>query len=265
MTLAGRNKMSYKSVSCKKEDHVAILNFGESSLKQTRISLVSAELSDICTEINSDRETRVVVIFGLETLKFPIERSDWQGYLFSDEAQAPRFFSLADPIADLECPVIVGIGGDLTGLALEWGLAGDIRICSNSARFCLPHVAQGFIPWDGGGQRLCRIAGRAKALELLLTGASIDAAEACRIGIVGRVVSPEEVEAVVMASAHKMAAQGPIALKYAKEAIVKGLDMSLDQGLRLEADLYALLQTTYDRTEGIESFRQKKTPEFKGE
>lgn len=256
--------MSYQSVSCEKEDRVVILNFGEPSLKQSQISLVSAELSDICTEINSDREIRVLVIFGLEKLEFPLERNDREGYLFSDETQALRFFSLADPIADLECPVIVGIGGDLTGLTLEWALAGDIRISSDSARFCMPHVAKGFIPWDGGGQRLSRIAGRAKALELMLTGESIGAPEACRIGIVGRVVGPEELEAVVMDTARKMAAQGPIALKYAKEAIVKGLELSLEQGLRLEADLYALLQTTYDRTEGVESFRRKKTPEFKG-
>jgi len=257
--------MSDKGISCKLEDHVVILNFGGLSLGRTRISDVSTELSEICTEINSDREARVAVIFGLEALALPVERNAMAGYLLSGEAPALRFFSLADPVAALECPVVVGIEGGLTGLALESALAGDIRISSKSARFCMPHVTKGFLPWDGGGQRLSRIAGKAKAIELILTGESIDALEAHRVGIVSRIVSPGEVKAAVMDTAHKMAAQGPIALKYAKEAIVEGLELSLTQGLRLEADLYALLQTTSDRTEGVEAFRQKTTPEFKGE
>ena len=256
--------MKYKAVSYKKEEHVAILHFAESSQKQTPIVSVSTELSDLCMEINSDREVRVVAIFGLEGLKFSFERNDMERDLLPGDTQEIRFCSIAAPIADLECPVIVGIDGNLNGQSLELALAGDLRISSKGSRFCLPQVAKGFIPWDGGGQRLARIAGKAKAMEIILTGEAIDASEAFRIGIVSRIVSSSEVQPVVMDMVCKMAAKGPIALKYAKEAIVKGLDMSLEQGLRLEADLYALLQTTSDRTEGVEAFREKVTPNFKG-
>ena len=257
--------MRFNAVSYKKEGHVAILQFAENSERQIPILSVSTELLDICTEIVSDWEVRVVAVFGVENLAFALDRNDIEKYLIPGGTREIRLCSIAEPVADLECPVIVGINGNLYGQSLELALAGDIRVSSTGSRFCLPHVTKGFIPWDGGGQRLSRIVGKTKAMEIILTGEVLDAAEAFRIGIVSRIVSSSEVKPVVMDIALKMAANGPIALKYAKEAIVKGLDMSLEQGLRLEADLYALLQTTSDRTEGVEAFRRKTTPNFKGE
>jgi len=126
------------------------------------------------------------------------------------------------------------------------------------------HVTYGEIPWDGGTQRLSRLVGRGKAMEMILSGEFIDAQEAYRIGLVNKIVLPDELLTVVMDMAQKMASKGPIALKYAKEAICKGLDLSLEQGLRLEADLYFLLHTTRDRTEGITAFRDKRSPGFEG-
>jgi len=118
---------------------------------------------------------------------------------------------------------------------------------------------------DGGTQRLPRIIGRSKALELLLTAETISAEEALEIGLVSKVVPPEKLAGEVGALAENIAAKGPLALRYIKEAVNKGLDMTLEQGLRLEADLYFLLHTTEDRTGGIKAFREKRTPRFKGE
>jgi enoyl-CoA hydratase len=106
--------------------------------------------------------------------------------------------------------------------------------------------------------------GKSKAIEMILTGEAIDAREAYRIGLVNKVVSPDQVIATAMSMAQQMAAKAPIALTYAKEAIYKGMDMRLEQGLRLEADLYLLLHTTKDREEGILSFHEKKAPKFEG-
>ena len=170
----------------------------------------------------------------------------------------------ADAVASINCPVIAAINGDALGEGLELALSCDIRLASAQARFALPQVARGLMPVDGGTQRLPRIIGRGKALELLLTAATISAQEAFEIGLVSRVVPPEKLAGEVKALAETIAGKGPIAVRYIKEAVNKGLDMTLEQGLRLEADLYFLLHTTEDRTEGIRAFLGKKAPRFKG-
>ena len=132
------------------------------------------------------------------------------------------------------------------------------------ARFGLPHVGCGLIPWDGGTQRLTRLVGPGWATELLLTGELIDAQEAWRIGLINRLVERENFQTVVEDWAAQIAQAAPIAARYAKEAVVKGMDISLDQGMRLEADLSILLHTTWDRAEGIRSFLERRPPRFRG-
>jgi enoyl-CoA hydratase/carnithine racemase len=150
------------------------------------------------------------------------------------------------------------------GLGLEIALSCDIRITSEKARFAMTQVIEGFIPTDGGTQRLSRIIGRGKALEMLLTADAISAAEALEIGLVSKVVPADALTGEVTKLAETIASKGPIALRYLKEAVLKGMDMTLEQGLRLEADLYFLLHTTSDRMEGIKSFLEKRPPEYKG-
>jgi enoyl-CoA hydratase len=128
----------------------------------------------------------------------------------------------------------------------------------------LPHIRLGLIPWDGGTQRLSRLVGRGKALEMILTGEMIDAQEADRIGLVSKIIPSGELIATATNMAREMASKGSIALRYVKEAVYKGMDLTIEQGLRLEADLYFLLHTTKDRAEGIQAFREKKTPKFEG-
>ena len=120
------------------------------------------------------------------------------------------------------------------------------------------------MPWDGATQRLQRIVGITKAMEMILIGEPIDSREALRIGLLHKVVKGKELMPVVKNMANTLSLQSPLALKMAKEAINKGMDLTLEQGLQLEADLYFLLHTTEDRTEGIRAFQEKRTPEFKG-
>jgi enoyl-CoA hydratase/carnithine racemase len=126
-------------------------------------------------------------------------------------------------------------------------------------------VASGLIPSDGGTQRLPRIIGKGKALEFILTAETFDAADALETGLVTKVVPGESLAAEVETLAKAIAGKAPVSLRYIKEAINKGLDLTMEQGLRLEADLYFLLHTTGDRTEGIKAFQQKRPPEFKGQ
>jgi len=161
-------------------------------------------------------------------------------------------------------PTIAAINGDAFGQWLELALACDIRISAEDARFSMPQVTYGEIPWDGGTQRLARLVGRGKALEMILTGEVIDALEAYRVGLVNRVVPRKALMKEAIALASEMADKGPIALRFAKEAVCKGMDLTLEQGLRLEADLYFLLHTTQDRTEGIRAFIEKRPPKFEG-
>jgi len=256
--------MSYQSLIFHKQDHVASIDFREPVRDRTRLEILTYELSEVSNEINSDDELRVVVITGpIQDSKLTEDRPFIN--LVGEEGESitePLF--VAGPIADLDRPVIMGIGGAAIGLGLELALACDIRIAAETAQFGFPHIKEGLIPWDGGTQRLSRVVGKAKAMEMLLTGELIDAEEARRIGLVSKVVSSEELATVTMDMAREMASKGPIALRYAKEAIHKGMDLTLEQGLRLEADLYFLLHTTKDRTEGITAFREKRTPEFEG-
>ena len=143
-------------------------------------------------------------------------------------------------------------------------MACDMRIAVENTKFGLPQIKDGHIPDDGGTQRLTRLVGKGKALEMVLTGEPVDALEALEIGLVNRVVKSEDLQTETEALAANLLTKAPLAMRYCKEAVNKGLDMTLDQGLRLEADLYFLLHTTSDRTEGVQSYLQKRKPEYKG-
>jgi enoyl-CoA hydratase/carnithine racemase len=165
----------------------------------------------------------------------------------------------------MEKPVIAAINGDAIGDGLELALSCDIRIAADTARFGLTQLESGAIPSDGGTQRLPRLIGKGKALELILTAETINATEALDIGLVSKLVPASELATEAETLVQGIATKAPISLRYVKEAVNKGMDMTMDQGLRLEADLYLLLHTTADRTEGITAFLEKRTPEFKGE
>jgi enoyl-CoA hydratase len=161
-------------------------------------------------------------------------------------------------------PVIAQIQGDAVAEGLELALACDLRIASTRARFSMPQVVEGSLPRHGGTQRLPRIVGRSRALDLLLTGRKVSAAEAESMGLISRRVAPGQLSRTVRAVASELSRRGPIALRYAKEAVLHGSEMTLGQGIRLEEDLYALLQSTEDRNEGIRAFLEKRAPVFRG-
>lgn len=251
--------MTDKAVVFQKMDAVGILMLYRPRANNAINQQVTEELADICHQINTDETTKVAIVTSAGQKAFSIGTD-----MNKQKRKRARLLSVAEPVAALKCPSIAAINGDAIGQGLELALACDIRIAVNKARFALPHIASGLIPWDGATQRLLRVVGITKAMEMVLTGATIDAQEALRIGLVSQVVPPDELIPVAKNMAQTMASQSPLALSFAKEAINKGMDLTLEQGLRLEADLYFLLHTTEDRTEGIKAFLEKRPPQFKG-
>ena len=161
-------------------------------------------------------------------------------------------------------PIIAAIRGYAFGGGLEMALACDIRIAADDAQLGLTEINLAIIPGGGGTQRLPRLVGRGKALEMILTGMRIPAAEALRIGLVEQVVPVADLPAAAMALARTMAEKAPVALRYAKEAVVGGLGLPLEDGIRLENDLATLLRTTEDRVEGAKAFVEKRKPRWTG-
>ena len=161
-------------------------------------------------------------------------------------------------------PFIAAINGVAMGGGLELALACDLRIAAETATLSVPEVKWNLIPGWGGTQRLPRMIPMAKAAEMLLTGDRIDANEAYRLGIVNKVVPAAELMDAAEAMANKIAKNGPLAVRAAKEAMIRGTSMTLDEGMQLELDLVESLLNTEDAKEGPKAFAEKRKPEFKG-
>lgn len=253
--------MNEEAIEFSKECRVAVIAFNIDAVERPDPLQIEGRFADICSQVSSDSQMQVVVItgvgddlFGSKEPKSCTGRDSFGRYVPS----------IVESAASLEIPVLIGLNGYIAGQALELALACDIRIATSQSQFAMPQTSMGFIPFAGGTQRLPRIVGTAKALEMILTGEKIDAQTGYQIGLVNRIVDPEELTAAIMSTAQKMSATSAISLRYAKEAITKGMDLALEQGLRLEADLYFLMHTTKDRQEGIKAFRAKRKPKFKG-
>ena len=247
-------------------NHIARITLNRPDAKNEINLRMGQELDEICRQINQDNDIYVVILTGTGGVFCNGSELPAAGKKQTrSEAETAQKYKAAAAVAAIEKPVITAINGDAFGDGLELALACDVRIAAQNAHFGLPEIGAGMIPSGGGTQRLPRIIGRGKALEMILTGETIDAAAALEYGLVTKIVPMESLMPEVEALATAMAAKAPVSLRYIKEAINKGLDLTMEQGLRLEADLYFLLHTTSDRTEGIKAFQQKRPPEFKGQ
>jgi enoyl-CoA hydratase/carnithine racemase len=244
--------MPYSTIIYAIKDHIATVTLNRPQAGNRLNLEMAQELDDACRRLNQDDAICVAILTGAGNKTF-----------CKGSQPEKSAYKAAAAIAAVEKPVIAAINGDALGPGLELALSCDIRLSSDKAGFGFPGVAKGLIPSDGGTQRLPRVVGRGKALELLLTAGTITAREALEIGLVSQVVPGAELMPEVEALAKTIAAKGPVALRFIKEAVNKGLDLTLEQGLRLEADLYFLIHTTADRTEGITAFLEKRKPEFK--
>ena len=233
--------------------------------------VLAAELRALCRDLREDGSYRALILTGSRT----VFSRGTDAALMSDAKtgaggvhaaqQALEAYRCASALGSLPFPVIAAIEGDALDQGLELALAADIRVAAGGARFRMGQLAEGLIPWDGGSQRLPRVVGPAWATDLIMTGRTIDASEAANIGLVGRVAADGSALDLARDVAAEVLAGGPIAARYAKEAVNAGMDMVLDHGILLETDLTMVLQTTKDRDEGIRSFLERRGPEFTGE
>lgn len=252
------------SVQLHISEHIAAITI-ESSEEGNSIGFETAySLSEAVTDIRQRDDVWVVVL-----------RSDGDDFCKGVSTEVAEAALLSDSriegvwvsrtIADIEKPVVCAIQGMAQDQGLEIALSCDLRIAETDSTFAMKQILNGVMPWDGGTQRLPRLIGRSRAMDMILTGRAVTAAQGLEIGLVNEVVERGRATARAMELATLIAGHGPIALRYLKEAVLNGMDGTLDQGLRLEADLSFLLQSTQDRSEGISSFLERRNPTYRGQ
>jgi len=258
--------MPYKTLIYERKEHAVWLTLNRPKVGNIINLELANELGDACRAINQDDGVRAVILTGAgEVFCSGCDLAELRSLSAGSVKQMNPASLSSGAVAGLNCPVIAAINGDALGAGLELALGCDIRVCSEDAHFGFPETSYGIIPGGGGTQRLPRIVGKGKAMEMVITAEPIDAAEAYRVGLVNKVVPRQMLTSEAEEIAKKLVSRAPIAVRYAKEAVNKGMDMTLAQGLRLEADLSFLLQTTKDRAEGIKAFLEKRKGTFKGE
>lgn len=248
-----------------KQDAVVTITFNNPKALNALTVATFCALESRLDELEADDSVRVLILTGAGDKAF-VAGGDI-AHLASLDANGARAFALLaqrviDRIEQFPKPVIAAVNGYCLGGGNELAMGCDVRIAAESARFGQPEVKLGIIPGFAGTQRLARLVGKGKAKELIFTGEMIDASEACRIGLVNRVVPGERLLEEAHALAAKMCDKSASAIRLSKEAIDNGLEMDFARGASYEADLFALCFTTADCTEGISAFLEKRPARF---
>ncbi len=260
--------MDCQALKYEKRGPVSIVTLNRPDACNPIDARMAAELREVICKVRDDGDVRTLVLTGEGPMFSMGSGLDIKGLIEKGETlqeikEELKRHRVADELAGLEIPTIAVMNGDTIGQGLELALACDIRLAAESARLGLDQVIAGFVPWDGGTQRLPRLVGRGAAASMIMLGESIDAVEALRMRLIHRAFPYEELHQGALQLAEKIASYAPIALRYVKEAVNKGMDMTLGQALGLEQDLTLILQSTEDRNEGIEAFLEKGTPRFR--
>ena len=256
-----------RSLQVAREGALLIVTVNRPDVMNALDSGTLEELDRVCGAARRDPDVRVVIVTGAGGKAFVAgadikELAGQSPTGGSDHAR--RGQRVFDGIADLGKPVIAAINGYALGGGCELALACTLRVAADTARLGQPEINLGLIPGYGGTQRLARLVGSGRALELLLTGEPIPAAEALRIGLVNRVVPAAELMAESRRLAVHLASRPPMAMRYILDAVGRGLDLPLADGQAYEASLFGLVASTDDMREGTTAFLEKRRPVFQG-
>ena len=259
--------MPFDNLLVEHEPGVAVLTVQRPQRLNALDARTLDELWQAFADFQQDESIRCVVVTGAGEKAF-VAGADIHE-LAHDTPERARERALSgqrvfDRIEQLGKPVIAAVNGFALGGGCELAMACTIRLASDNARFGQPEINLGLIPGCAGTQRLPRLVGKARAMEMVLTGAPIGAQEALALGLVNRVVAQDKLLAEARALARELAAKPRVAVRYAIEAINRGLEMPFADGCQLEASLFGLTMTTDDMREGTSAFLEKRKPQFKG-
>jgi enoyl-CoA hydratase len=257
---------NYETIVVERRDRVAIITINRPEKRNALNIQTRAEGAAILDELRDDDSIRVVIFTGAGDKAFiaGADIAEFAGRTALQQRAIMLERGLFNAIDTLPKPVIAMVNGYCLGGGCELALACDIRIASDNASFGQPEINLGIIPGGGGTQRLPRLVGEGKAMEMILTGEIINAQEAFRCGLVNQVVPADQLEAKTMEVANRIAEKSPIALRLAKEGVKLASRSNLDEGLHREVDLFALCFSSEDKDEGVKAFLEKRKANFRG-
>jgi enoyl-CoA hydratase len=256
----------YETLLLERRERVAIITVNRPDKRNALNIKTREEGAALLEELRNDDSVGVVVFTGAGDKAFiaGADIGEFAGRTAMMQRDVMTARSLFTAFDTFPKPVIAMINGYCLGGGCELALACDIRIASETASFGQPEINLGIIPGGGGTQRLTRLVGEGKAMELILSGDIIDAKAAYEIGLVNHVFPADQLEAKTMEIANRIASKSPIALSLAKEAVKLASHSNLDEGLRREVDLFALCFSTADKDEGVSAFLEKRKPVWTG-
>lgn len=259
--------MSQHTLLLHVRDGIAFLTINRPDKLNALNDQVVKDLYDAAVKLRDDDEVRGVVLTGAGPKAFVVgaDIGDLrkQGVL-DGRARALLGQRMLRTFETMGKPVLAAVNGFALGGGCELAMACHIRIASEDAKFGQPEVNLGITPGYGGTQRLPRLVGKGNALYMLLTGEHVSAQEALRMGLVSKVVPPEELMSEAERIMKSITSKGPVAVGLVIDAVDRGLETTLEEGLRIEADTFGLVASTQDMKEGLAAFLEKRTPKFEG-
>lgn len=259
--------MGYENILYEKRNGIAYITFNRPKVLNALNRKTIEELHDALLNARKDEAVRVLILTGGGEKSF-VAGADIGELAVQTPVNGKEFSlygqSVLHLLETMGKPSICAINGFALGGGCELALSCTMRIASKSAKLGQPEVKLGILPGYGGSQRLARLCGKGMAHELCLTGEMISAEEALRIGLVNHIYEPTELIPAAEAMAKKIIANGPIAVKFTMEAIERGTEMPLEEGLFLEATLFGVACATEDMLEGTKAFLEKRPAQFKG-